>query len=54
MHLDGLDQTALNMVRQEKEKEKQGAAAGTGEDLCRPSVYNRRLQATQSPKYGKG
>ena len=43
------------MVRQEEEEAKQGAAAaGTGEDQCRRNAYNRRLRATQSPKYVAG
>ena len=38
------------MYRQEEEEE-QEAAAAAGEDLCHPSAHNRRLRATQSPKY---
>ena len=52
MHTQAQTHTATsleyqNVVRQEEEA-KQGAA-GTGEDLCHPSGYNRRLRATQSP-----
>ena len=43
------------MYRQEEAEEPAeaaaAAAAGTGEDLCHRSAYNRRLRATQSPKY---
>ncbi len=36
-----------NLYRQEEQGE--AAAAGTGEDPCHLTAYNRRLQATQSP-----
>ncbi len=54
MHLDGVDQIDLSIViftnvyRQEEEDEQAAAeeeAAGTGEDLCHPSAYNRRLRS---------
>ncbi len=41
-----------NMYQQEEAEEPAeaaAAAAGTGEDLCPLSAYNRRLRATQSP-----
>ena len=45
-------QRCQNMYRQEEAEEPaEAAAAGTGKDLCHLSAYNRRLRATQSPKY---
>ncbi len=44
-----LTQTDRKCKQEEEEEEEQEAAAG--EDLCQPSAYNRRLRATQSPKY---
>ncbi len=35
------------MFQQEEAKRE----AGIGEDWCHPSAYNRRLRATQSPKF---
>ncbi len=40
--------TCRNVYRQE-EKEEDDEQARTGEDLCHPSAYNRRVRATQSP-----
>ncbi len=55
MHLDDVQNVYVILVRcrnvyrqEEKEDDEQ---ARTGEDLCHPSAYNRRLRATQSPNY---
>ncbi len=39
------------VVRQVEEAKQEEEAAGTGEDLCHPSAYNRIPSMARSPNY---